>query len=135
MAFSLINWWAVAVATVLNMVVGFVWYGPLFGKIWLRMMDTSPDELHGGSNPVTYLIPVVGAFVSAVVLAMVLGLLRVFTLAGGAGWGALLWFAFGGTGLLTTGVFENRTAGLNWLFIAYMVLVHAAQGAMFAVWR
>ncbi|MEX2443155.1 MAG: DUF1761 domain-containing protein [Alkalispirochaeta sp.] len=135
MAFSLINWWAVLVGTVLNMVVGFLWYGPLFGRIWLRLMDKRPDEIQGGENPVTYVIPMAGAFVSAVALATVIGLLRVFTLSGGAGWGAMLWFAFGGTGLLTTGVFEDRKAGLSWLFIAYMVIVHAAQGAMFAVWR
>ncbi len=135
MAFSLINWWAVLVAAVVNMVVGFLWYGPLFSTVWLRLMDKRPEEIQGGDSPLTYLIPVVGAFVSATVLAMVLGLLRVFTLWGGAGWGAMLWFAFGGTGLLTTGVFEDRKAGLSWLFIAYMVLVHAAQGAMFAVWR
>ncbi|MFW5695567.1 MAG: DUF1761 domain-containing protein [Alkalispirochaeta sp.] len=135
MAFSLINWWAVLVAVVIHMVVGILWYGPLFGKLWLRLMDKRPEEIQGGNSPLTYLIPVVAAFVSAVVLAMVIGLLRVFTFWGGAGWGAMLWFAFGGTGLLTTGIFEDRRAGLSWLFIAYMVLVHAAQGAMFALWR
>ena len=88
-----------------------------------------------GDRPFTYVVPLVGAFLSAVVLAMVISLLRVYSWWIGAGWGALLWFAFGATGLLTSGVFEDRKPGLSWLFIVYMVIVHAAEGAMFAVWR
>ena len=135
MAFSLVNWWAVLAATALNMFVGFLWYGPLFGQVWLSLMGKRREELSGSNNPLTYVYPMLGAFVSALVLAMTLSLLRVFTWWAGAGWGAMLWFAFGGTGLLTTGSFEDRRGGLSWLFIAYMVVVHAAEGAMFAVWR
>lgn len=135
MAFSLVNWWAVLVGVVFNMVLGFLWYGPFFGRPWLKMMGKTAEEISGGDNPITYLIPILGAVVSAVVLAIVISLLRVYVWWIGAGWGALLWFAFGGTGLLTTGVFESRRQGLSWLFIAYMVIVHAAEGAMFAVWR
>lgn len=135
MAFSLVNWWAVLVVTVANMVIGFLWYGPIFGRLWMSMMGYTAEDLSGGDNPVTYVIPLVGAFVSATVLAMIVGLLRVYVWWIGAGWGALLWFAFGGTGLLTTGVFESRKAGPSILFIAYMVLVHAGAGALFAIWR
>lgn len=131
----IINWWAVLAAAALNMLFGFLWYGPIFGTQWMRAMNVSREELSSGSNPVTYLIPLVGAVTSAVVLATVIAMLRVYTWWSGMAWGALLWFAFGATGLLTTGVFENRKMSLSWLFIGYMVLVHAAQGAMFAVWR
>ena len=135
MAFSLVNWWAVLAATAINMLVGFLWYGPVFGKLWLRLMDKEREEISGGGSPLTYLIPVVGAFISAAMLALIIGMLRLFTWWAGAGWGAAIWFAFGGTGLLTTGVFEGRKQSLSWLFIAYMVLVHAGQGVMFALWR
>jgi hypothetical protein len=30
---------------VLAMVVGFVWYGPLFGKVWLRLADVKPNDI------------------------------------------------------------------------------------------
>lgn len=33
-----INYWAVLVCGVLAMVVGFIWYGPLFGKKWMELM-------------------------------------------------------------------------------------------------
>jgi hypothetical protein len=134
MAFSLVNWWAVLVATALNMILGFLWYGPLFGRVWLSLMDKRPEEIEGG-NALTYLTPLLGALASAVILAVVIGLLRVFTWWAGAGWGALLWFAFGGTAILTSGTFEGTRRGLSLLFIAYMVPVHALAGAIFAIWR
>ena len=34
----IINYWAVLVCGVVSMVIGFVWYGPLFGKAWLQIM-------------------------------------------------------------------------------------------------
>jgi hypothetical protein len=134
MAFSLVNWWAVLVATALNMILGFLWYGPIFGRLWLSLMEKRPDEIQGG-NAITYLTPLLGAVASAVMLAVIIGLLRVYTWWAGAGWGALLWLAFGGTAVLTTGTFEGTRRGLSLLFISYMVPVHAIAGALFAVWR
>lgn len=131
----MINWWAVVAATAINMFLGFLWYGPLFGRAWLRLMEKGADEIEGGSNPATYLLPMAGAFISALVLAVVISFLRVYTWWSGMAWGALLFFAFGGTSLLTSGVFEERKQGLSWMFIGYMAIAHAIEGAMFAVWR
>lgn len=37
-----INWLAVAIAAVVTFVLGGLWYGPLFGKVW-RAADGRPD--------------------------------------------------------------------------------------------
>ena len=39
--FGDLDWLAILVGTVVAMVLGFVWYGPLFGKIWARASGTS----------------------------------------------------------------------------------------------
>lgn len=132
---SLINWWAVLAVTALNMFIGFLWYGPIWGRLYLKASPMTAEDRRKGATPFTYLLPLLGALVSALVLAMVLANLRIFTWWSGAAWGALLWFAFGATGLLTTGTFEGYNRGLSWLFIGYMVIVHAIGGAIFAVWR
>jgi hypothetical protein len=36
----LVNYWAILVCAVLSMVIGSVWYGPLFGKLWMRICGT-----------------------------------------------------------------------------------------------
>lgn len=32
-----INYWAVLACGVFSMILGFVWYGPLFGKTWIKI--------------------------------------------------------------------------------------------------
>ena len=41
-----INYWAVATCAVLSMVIGGIWYGPIFGKKWMEIVgfDTTDEE-------------------------------------------------------------------------------------------
>lgn len=40
-----INYLAVFVAAVANMIVGSVWYGPLFGKKWMALSGISKEQI------------------------------------------------------------------------------------------
>lgn len=40
-----INYWAVLACGVSSMVVGYIWYGPLFGKLWLQVVGATPKDL------------------------------------------------------------------------------------------
>lgn len=40
-----INWWAVIVAAIVSMVIGSIWFGPLFGKKWMEIMGANFDDL------------------------------------------------------------------------------------------
>lgn len=131
----MINWWAVMVVAAFNMFLGSLWYGPLFGRRWMALMNMNREDLESGSNPLTYVVPLAGAVVSALVLAVLLNNMRVYAWWAGAAWGSLLWFAFGATGLLTTGTFESTPRARSWLFIGYMEIVHAVGGAILVLWR
>ena len=37
-----INYWAILTGAVLSMVLGFVWYGPLFSKKWMEIIGINP---------------------------------------------------------------------------------------------
>jgi len=41
-----VNYWAIAAGAVLSMVIGAVWYGPLFGKKWMELVgvDSADQE-------------------------------------------------------------------------------------------
>ena len=39
-----VNYLIVAACVALSMVAGFVWYGPLFGKQWMRLNGVNPDD-------------------------------------------------------------------------------------------
>ena len=41
-----INWWAIIVTTIISFVLGFLWFGPLFGKAWMKTIGVSmPPEI------------------------------------------------------------------------------------------
>ncbi len=44
MEYLQINYMAVFVCAVLSMVLGAVWYGPLFGKKWMEILGTDPKD-------------------------------------------------------------------------------------------
>lgn len=40
-----INYFAVVVGAVLSMAVGAIWYGPLFGKKWIKIVGANANDL------------------------------------------------------------------------------------------
>lgn len=40
-----INYWAVLSCALLSLILGFVWYGPLFGRKWIEINELSSDDL------------------------------------------------------------------------------------------
>jgi len=41
----IINYWAVLICAVLSMVIGYVWYGPLFGRKWMKIVGVTPADI------------------------------------------------------------------------------------------
>jgi hypothetical protein len=66
-----LNWLHIGVATLVGMVVGWLWYSPvLFGAQWMKAMRvTAKDITASGSSPVPYIKGLVGHFVTAVAIA------------------------------------------------------------------
>jgi hypothetical protein len=66
-----INYWAVLVAGIASMAVGFVWYGILFRKQWMSLMNftlESMREMKMSANK-AYLLQFIASLVMAWVLA------------------------------------------------------------------
>jgi hypothetical protein len=62
-----INWIAVIVAAVVNMVVGALWYSPqLFGKQWAKVLGKKVSDM--GSANTGYAVTTIGALIQAWVL-------------------------------------------------------------------
>ena len=67
-----VNYWAVLVAAVSTMVVGSLWYGPFFGKEWMKMNGMSVDMMKDPAMKSKanrgYAVQFVASFVAAYVL-------------------------------------------------------------------
>ncbi len=100
-----INYVAVVVAAIASMILGFLWYGPLFGKQWMKLSGVTMPK--NGPPPgmwKNYLLALIGSLVMAFVLTHSL--------------------VFAGAYLGVTGVSAGLHAGFwNWLgFIAPVTL-------------
>jgi hypothetical protein len=69
-----INWLAVLVAAVVTFVLGGVWYGPLFGRIWRTAEGQAEPQPGRQKHPaVVYGLSFVLMLIAAAVLAIALG--------------------------------------------------------------
>jgi hypothetical protein len=71
-----INGWAIVISIVVSVVLGFLWYGPLFGKKWMALNGmTMPDPKPGFSTMIKpMLISFVGAFFMSYVLSIAISI-------------------------------------------------------------
>ncbi len=42
-----INYGAVLVAAIIEIVLGFLWYGPFFGKMWMKSIGVTEGKTKG----------------------------------------------------------------------------------------
>jgi hypothetical protein len=62
-----INWMAIIACMIAAVVIGFMWYGPLFGKPWMKEMKMSmPDKAPNMTQPIV--LSLIGAFFMAYAL-------------------------------------------------------------------
>ena len=66
-----INYFAVIAGMFVMMALGFLWYGPLFGKQWLSLMGWDPEAMHQKKEGMAklYAINALGALLMSFVLA------------------------------------------------------------------
>jgi hypothetical protein len=64
-----LNWWAIIGTMVASVVLGFLWYGPLFGKAWMRETGIKmPEDGQRPSMAKPVIISLIGAFFLAYAL-------------------------------------------------------------------
>jgi hypothetical protein len=46
-----VNWLAILVAALAGLAVGGIWYGPLFGKAWMRESGVTMEKVRSANIP------------------------------------------------------------------------------------
>ncbi|HKC14956.1 MAG TPA: DUF1761 domain-containing protein [Patescibacteria group bacterium] len=123
-----VNYTAVLAAAVAAMAVGYIWYGPLFGKTWIKL--TGAKEM-GNKNdmPKTYVIQFVASVVTAYVLAAFLGLTGTTGLTGALMVAFWAWLGFQAVEKVGVVLWEGKSWNLFFLGAAgqlVTILVMAA---------
>ena len=142
-----VNYLAVVIAGIVPMVVGAVWYGPLFGKRWLGYMQTTEEEIRKDFNPLktygaSFALALLTAFILAQLIAGMGGTQNVSAIQGSGGdamaglhLGLMALIAFVLPVAYQSVAFEGRKAGLFWLSLGYNGVALIGQGLVIALWR
>ena len=136
-----VNYVAVVIAAVVNMIVGFVWFGPLFGKKWVSLMKFSPQHMEDakkkGMNKL-YVIAFIGSLLMAYVLEHVLVFASAYTHTTGISAGMMVgfwnWLGFVVPVLLATVLWEGKSWKLWVLNAAYYLVALLIMGSILAYW-
>lgn len=140
-----VNLWAVVVCGIASMLIGWVWYGPLFGKAWMQsagidmsMMNDPArrKEMQSKTGP-GYAIMFVGALVMAYVMAKALGHFGItavdinfLKVVGG------LWLGFTAAGsMLGVKIFENKGWTYYAIVVGYQLINMLVYGLILVSWK
>lgn len=134
MEFS-VNYAAVAAAAIVNMVLGFVWYGPLFGKPWMKMMGLTKDSVKSTEMNKLYAAAFVSALVMAYVLSHFVQVGGAISAIEGATIGFWIWLGFITTTTLSGLLWEGKPLNLYLLNNGYYLVLLLVNGALLALWR
>lgn len=136
-----INYFAVAVAAMVPMVIGFLWYGPFFGKPWIHMTgftDASMDVAKSRPMWLVLLLQFIGALFISFVMAHSLIFASAYLQSSGlvAGLTNAFWNWIGFMVPATMGVYlwEGKSWKLWALNAGYYLVSMLIMGAILALW-
>jgi len=110
------------------MVIGSLWYGPLFGKMWMTAIGKTPDQL--GMPAKAMVAAAVGALIEAFILAVFISGMGGKSWLDGATAGLFAAIGFVATSAYTTVSFEGRSLKVYLLGIGYQTVSLLVMGSL-----
>ncbi len=134
-----VNYWAILVSAIASMVIGSIWYGPLFGKLFMREMgmDKWNKEKQAAMKKtmgLTYAAQFIASLVMFYTLAGLMAGFGQMSVSGGLLIAFIVWAGF----VVPTKLGDALWAGnktLFWLGIGNMLVTLLAVGAIVGAWR
>lgn len=135
MHFDSINWLAVIVAAILNMVIGGLWYSPmLFGKTWMQltgMTEADKEKAKQSGMAKMYIVQ----FIFTLIFAIFLAHMAAPSVGDAIKWGIFLWV--GAVLPITIGdyLWMKRSMKLYVINVAQFLVIIIVDGILFACWH
>ncbi len=121
-----INIWAVLLATLSSMVVGFIWYSrPVMGNRWMRLSGITEEQVAKSPIP-AYIATILASFVTALVLAGAASISQAYyggsSLANALITALILFAGFTAARFVTHEAFDRRPWSLTLLNLGYELI-------------
>ncbi|WP_372948290.1 DUF1761 domain-containing protein [Mariniphaga sp.] len=133
--FGSINYLAVIVAALSSFIVGWIWYGPLFGKTWMKLHGFTEEELKDSSMsmPVIMVVNYIATALAALAIAMFIG--PEATAGFGIFAGLMIAIFWIGTSRLNDVLYEKKPWGLFFINVGYNTVIYVIMGAILGAWH
>ncbi len=136
-----VNYLAIAAGAVFSMVLGAVWYGPIFGKKWMEIIGVNPDDqeamkkMQKSAGPL-YVVQFLLTLFQVLVLAH---LIADTEIAGGVERSLWIWAAFVIPTMAGAVMWTNQSRQLKWArFLiqgGYQLVLFTVFGLLFQFWK
>lgn len=136
-----VNYWAIASGAVLSMVIGAIWYGPLFGKKWMEIVGVNSADLEARkkmqkSAGLLYLVQFILTLFQVLILAHLIANTK---LVGGLERSLWIWAAFIIPTLAGAVMWTNESGKLKWArFLiqgGYQLVLFVLFGLLLQYWK
>ena len=128
-----INWYAVLAATAVGFAVGFLWYGPLFGKMWMKEVGVDPETAQSGDMGKIFGYSAAFQFIMAYTMAMFLG--SEVTAITGALYGLLFGVGIVAMSLSVNALYEQKSRRYMLINGGYWSVVFTLMGLIIGLWH
>lgn len=129
-----VNYLAVAAAAVASYIIGAIWYGAIFSKVWIRLTGITDMK----PAPVNMVLVLISSFVMAYVLDHSIAFASYSHKVSGVESGMVCaffnWLGFVAPVTLCTKLYEKKPWGLWFLDIGFWLIAMFAMGAILSVW-
>ncbi|MGI9256275.1 MAG: DUF1761 domain-containing protein [Salinispira sp.] len=89
-----IKWWALLIGVGISFIIGMLWYGPIFGRQWMKLIGITPESIQDGGSPLVYVGSLLTSLITIYGLGIVLNLINSQNICSAIAAGLLLWFSF-----------------------------------------
>ncbi len=128
-----LNWLAIVAAAVSSFAIGGLWYGPLFGKAWMRASGMTEEKAGQGRMGMIFGLSFVLELLAAAVLAMFIGSEASIGFAVAAGSSVGLFWVAPAFGVVY--LFEQRSFAHWALNAGYHVVAFTVMGLILGAWH
>lgn len=131
-----VNILAVIVSAILSMVIGSIWYGPVFGKRWMKLVGITKEQMEKGKKdmPKTYGMMFIGSLATSYVLALTIGMSAIKDVATGVTIAFWIWLGFIVAVKLSEVLFEKKAWELFYIECGYYLVFLLIAGGVIGSW-
>jgi len=131
-----LNFFAIAVAALVEVIIGAVWFNApfAFNKQWLAGIGKTAEQVAEDASPLSIVAAIVGAIITAVILAIFIGWMAIDTWYGGLIVGLLLAVGFSANTAFVKDRFEARPMSLTLINGLHDVVILGLMGLIIGIW-